>query len=413
MPLTANQKSFLQQQVSLWTGFKIDCELPPEFASLILGLSEANSPFCDAWGNKDYQHNPLFWSGQILEPVISQWIAQQAGQNKSKNKDYQALPIWPQGKKFAVCLTHDVDWISFNSLRAQIRHLKVCLRTTRQESGRNQAFLNSLATIANSLFRKIKKEDKTIVFEPWLELEDSLGFRSTFFFFPDRASRYHVYDGLYYQYQDRLTFQGKRIFVPDLMRKLEMHGWEVGLHGTFESFDNGEELKLQKEQIEKSLNREIVSTRQHYLHFDIKKTPLVQSKAGFKYDTSFGFNFLIGFRNGLAFPFFHYDLQSDEPIPILQIPLHIQDSALFNSIKLDTAPELAVRYLKEIIDKVEKINGCVTLSWHPNYYNDKQWPGWFRVYRELLTYIASRDAWVAPVREIGEWWNQRHRNLTG
>ena len=93
--------------------------MPQDYASLILGLTEANIEECDSWGNKDFQHNPLFWSGQVLEPIINQWLAKEISRSRQK----APLPLWPQDKKFAVCLTHDVDIVSLNSLSARGRHL--------------------------------------------------------------------------------------------------------------------------------------------------------------------------------------------------------------------------------------------------------------------------------------------------
>ena len=178
------------------------------------------------------------------------------------------------------------------------------------------------------------------------------------------------------------------------------------VHGTYNSFDDAEELKRQKEQVERSSGREVVSIRQHFLHFDILKTPRAQYKAGFKYDTTMGFNRIVGFRNGLALPFQHYDLELDEPLPLLEIPLHIQDGALLMPNNLDLSPSLALKHAQELIDKVEQVNGLVTLLWHPCYD-----PVWIWVYHELLKYIAGKNAWVAPVGEIGSWWERRQKML--
>ena len=185
------------------------------------------------------------------------------------------------------------------------------------------------------------------------------------------------------------------------------------MHGTFYSFDNAQELKRQKEQVERAVQKEVVSTRQHYLHFDITKTPKAQSEAGFKYDFTFGSNRLIGFRNGMAFPFYFYDLAADAPLPLLEIPLHIQDGALFSPDNLDLTPRLALLRAKELIDRVEEPRGLVTLLWHPNTADERRFPGRFWVYAELLSYIAQKDAWVAPVREVGHWWEQRRRERLG
>lgn len=49
----------------------------------------------------------------------------------------------------------------------------------------------------------------------------------------------------------------------------------------------------------------------------------------------------------------------------------------------------------------EKSKGMMNLLWHTNTADERLFPGWFWFYAELLSYIVQKDAWVAPVTEIG------------
>jgi hypothetical protein len=407
MRLTDNQQRFLQEQIALWTGAPQDFELPPDLAELVLGLTETQLPGVDGHGRKDFQHNPLFWSGRVLEPVVNQWLAEKI----SRNSASPPLPIWPEGKRFAVCLTHDVDFVTRapRALFRQVRTIFQHVLRGNSDSGPMLIDAVKLCLIAASRLGPRKQER---IFEPYMEAEDRFGFRSTFFFFPNQASAYHPLDSAIYHYNDKVDLGGDFISVAQLMQELERQGWEVGLHGTFKSFRDPAELRRQKEQLEKCLRRPVVSIRQHCLNFDIRHTPCDQSQAGFKYDATFGFNRIIGFRNGLALPFYHYDLKADAPLPILQIPLQVQDGALLRREYLDLSPEEALARAREFIAKVEQIGGLITLLWHPRSV-DSKYAGWLWVYQQLLADIASRDAWVAPVREVGEWWQQRRFQLQG
>jgi len=108
---------------------------------------------------------------------------------------------------------------------------------------------------------------------------------------------------------------------------------EIGLHPTWYSYNDVDELKRQKEALEKALDHEIVSVRQHYLHYDIRVTPAVHAAAGFKYDSTLGFNDNIGFRFGTCYPWHLYDLKAEKELPIMEIPLIIQDGAMLNPDK--------------------------------------------------------------------------------
>jgi hypothetical protein len=402
MKLTDNQQRFLQEQITLWTGAPQDFKLPHDLAELILGVTETQTAEVNGQGLKDFQHNPLFWSGRLLEPVVNQWLAEKI----SRDSASPPVPLWPEGKRFAVCLTHDVDFVShvplvfYRQVKTNFRHF------LRGKSGLGSLFINLAKILGPLAASGLSPRKKARIFEPWLEAEDRFGFRSTFFFFPDQASTYHPFDGDFYHFHDKVDFYGDFISVAQLLRELERQGWEIGLHGTFESFGDPVELRRQKGQLESCLQRPVVSIRQHCLNFDMHHTPCAQSQAGFKYDSTFGFNRIIGFRNGLALPFYHYNLTADAPLPILQIPLQVQDVALFRREYLDLSPEEALARSRELIAKVEKIGGLITLLWHPRSVDRKPYRSLW-VYQELLADIATRDAWVAPVREVGEWWQKR------
>ena len=406
MNLTKNQQRFIQEQITLWTGATQDLELPNDLAGLILGATEPQVAQLDDHENNDFQHNPLFWSGELLAPVVNQWLAEKSSPDPAR----PTVPLWPEGKKFAVCLTHDVDYISRNS-PIILRQIRTTIRNILQRKGNPVSLLIKCLKLSLLTASRLGAKPEKL-FEPWLEAEDRFGFRSTFFFFPDRASVYQPEDGFYYHYDDKVDFYGDCISAAELMRELDRQGWEVGLHGTFTSFRDPVELRKQKEQLERCLQRPVVSIRQHCLQFDMEDTPSSQSQAGFKYDTTFGFNRLIGFRNGLALPFYHYNLKTDAPLPILQIPLQVQDGALLREDNLDLSPKEALARSRELIAKVEKIGGLVTLLWHPRE-ADRRYSGWLWVYQELLADLATRDAWVAPVREVGEWWQKRRAQLDG
>ena len=118
-----------------------------------------------------------------------------------------------------------------------------------------------------------------------------------------------------------------------MIREIDRQGWEIGLHPSWYSFDDADELKRQKEILEKALGHEIVSIRQHYLHYDIRITPAVHAEAGFKYDSTLGFNDNVGFRFGTCYPYHLYDLNAEKELPIMEIPLVIHDGAMLKPVK--------------------------------------------------------------------------------
>jgi peptidoglycan/xylan/chitin deacetylase (PgdA/CDA1 family) len=170
------------------------------------------------------------------------------------------------------------------------------------------------------------------------------------------------------------------------------------------SFDDVNELKKQKEALEKALGHEVISIRQHYLHYDIRVTPAVHAKADFKYDSTLGFNDNVGFRFGTCHPWHLYHLKAEEELSITEIPLIIHDVAMLNpdkGMRLDE--DTAFQYINQITEAVEKVGGVLTLLWHPDSIIKEDW---WNLYLRTLYYLKKKDVWFGVVREIGQWWGK-------
>jgi len=80
-------------------------------------------------------------------------------------------------------------------------------------------------------------------------------------------------------------FEGQSLSVAELMREMDRRGWEVGLHGTFHSFDTRRTQKA--EGADRSITqKEFLGVRQlaFILIWPGRRGPRL--KAGFKYDST-------------------------------------------------------------------------------------------------------------------------------
>ena len=235
------------------------------------------------------------------------------------------------------------------------------------------------------------------------------GFHSSFFFFPERVSAPHVYDCLY-GFNDRMVWRGGRARVREVMREIAAMGWDVGLHGSYHSALREGLLRDQARQIEAAVGRPVLSTRQHWLHYDARVTPRLQADAGLLADSTQGFNRNVGFRAGTAFPYRCWDFERETPLPVLEIPQHVMDGALFTANALEYDAELAIRHCLQLMDEVAAVGGCLTLSWHPNTMVDARY---WTVYETLLAEAAGRRAWGCSVAELHAWWTARSQRIAG
>ena len=308
-------------------------------------------------------------------------------------------PVWPERKPFAVCLTHDVDCVSMHSFRQLAR-----MRTENLRSGSSMMmrFCNLLG-LGLDLAQAIKHSnspDPLHCYERWLEVEAAVGARSTFFFWPGWSSvRKHHASDCAYELTDRIVFDGQRCTVAEMMREIDCRGWEIGLHPSWYSFDDAEEMKSQKAALETALGHDVVSVRQHYLHFDIRVTPRILSDVGLRYDSSIGFNDNVGFRFGTCFPWQIYDLQTEKELPIVEVPLIIQDAAMLNPLKgMRLDEDTAFQYIVQIAEAVERVGGILTLLWHSNAVTNYPW---WDLYLQVLEYLEKKNAWFETIRGAG------------
>lgn len=283
-------------------------------------------------------------------------------------KDFS--PEYPDGKKFAICLTHDVDDIYppiIHSLISVPYHLK-----ERDFSGLKRTLLWRIGKKEESPYSNLRDI---------VSLEESYGARSTFFFISAerdiRRFRYRIED-----LEEDLAF-------------LSDKGWGIGLHGGYYAYDCLEELSCEKRRLEEAVGRAVVGYRGHYLRFRVPLTWELLSAAGFSYDSTFGYGGHPGFRNQMCHPFYPYNLEKDRPIDIMEIPLNLADMALFGM-----RAEQAWQVVKALVDVVEENRGVLTVLWHNHIFGSPFRRTTLKIYHKLLDYARHKDAWMASSDDI-------------
>lgn len=312
-----------------------------------------------------YDRFPYYLSSQrnIFDPKVSKFLVEKG-----------LRPEYPDGKKFAVCLTHDIDVVYPD---------KFCLII-----GTAKAFShgNIKDAIKMPLCRICKRFNPCWNFREIIELENKYNAKSSFYFLALRPGE----KDFNYKIED----------LKDELKFISDHGWEIGLHGGHESYNNLEDIKEKKKRLENVLGKEIIGYRNHYLRFKVPDTWELLSKANFKYDTTFGYSDCAGFRNGMCHPFNPYNINTGKQIDIIEIPLIVMDRTLFRDyMRLDV--KKAWKLIKSLIDKVEQCNGVITILWHNNTSIDRQG---LKYYEKFLKYVSEKNAWITSGDEIYKYW---------
>lgn len=305
----------------------------------------------------------------VLSPDVSKYLVE-----KGLEAEY------PNNSKFAVCLTHDVDDI-YPPLKHTLASSFYCLKDFN---------FNSLKKEISWKFGN-KKNSPYLDFKHIMQLEEKYNAKSSFYFITAK--------------EDPIRF---RYDIEDIVIELDYiyeNDWDIGLHGGYYSYIDLKEIVKEKERLEKTLGHKIIGFRNHYLRFKVPETWELLSKAGFKYDTTFGYTDRVGFRNGMCHPFRPYNLNENKSIDILEIPLVIMDGTLF---EVANSFEDAWKYTKDLINTVEKYNGVITILWHTNVFNCAFRKNWKMLYEKILKYCFEKNAWMTSGREIYEWWTNEY-----
>ena len=106
-------------------------------------------------------------------------------------------------------------------------------------------------------------------------------------------------------------------------------GYEIGIHPSYESWDNPEYVKREKSKLEDHIQQRVSISRQHFLNFDIEQTPDILLSAGITTDSSLGYTRYTGYRCGTAFPYLLYDFKNERASLLREEPLVFMDMAWF------------------------------------------------------------------------------------
>ncbi len=281
----------------------------------------------------------------------------------------------PDDHRFALCLTHDVDrpYKTFHSVYYAI-------------ADRDPAHLKSLLPGTNTYW----------TFEKLMAIEADLGVRSAFYFlneqrlFGDRPPREWVSKDGWRLFGGRYSLDDSAIV--DLIAELDAGGWEVGLHGSYESPTDRDRLAAEKRTLERVLGEPVSGGRQHYLNLSIPETWEYHRDIGLKYDCSLGSSDTYGFADG-------YSIKRPFDDDFVVFPLTIMELALPN---VETDVEGAWQECKAIIEEAAENNAVMTILWHPRFFSEFDFPNYTELYRRIIEYALALDGWVGPPGELYE-----------
>jgi hypothetical protein len=183
------------------------------------------------------------------------------------------------------------------------------------------------------------------------------------------------------------NISAKNAELRTLIRELSS-GFKVGLHPSYRSNRIKGELDKERKMLEKIVGKPVVASRQHYLKLLFPTTYRRLIRAGIREDFTLGYSEVIGFRAGLANPFYFYDLKEDQKTNLRLYPFQVMDITLRDYMR--KSPDEALELLKKMMLEIKKSGGTFISLWHNESLSDAGiWKGWRRVFEELTAYAAA------------------------
>lgn len=163
---------------------------------------------------------------------------------------------------------------------------------------------------------------------------------------------------------------------------------EVGVHPSYSSNSNTDQLRKEIRRLTKVLKRQVTKSRQHYLKVTFPETYRNLLENDITEDYSMGYASEIGFRASICTPFNFYDLDLDVSTKLSLVPFMLMDGTMKDYMKLN--PQESIQRAKELIDEVKAVNGTFVTLWHNQSVNDKEeWEGWRDVYEQIVAYAVK------------------------
>ena len=297
-------------------------------------------------------------------------------------------PEWPQGREYAVVLSHDVDFIPGNKLDIVKQGVKTLARHLIRERSPMEAIRAGVG-LSKAL---VSGRDPYGCLPEMIAREQSLNVKASY---QVAVGHRHPVDVNYRIENDRIR---------DYLRVITENEFELCLHGSYRSTENTDWYAEEVELLSKRLERP-VGSRQHFLSFDYDALFGIQEKSGIQFDMSMGFPDRIGPRAGFSFPYFPWNIEQDRPYNVLEISLFLMDVTLRSYMHLRS--DDAWSAIAESLDVLREKRGGVSVVWHPIVFGNARDPGYGDLFWRLVEYVTSTDGLATDGRTINNFWRQR------
>lgn len=311
------------------------------------------------------------------------------------------IPPVPAQYRCIACLTHDVDFIRIRDYLIDGTMLGFLYRATAgsikkvitgalplKKAAKNFETILSLPLVYTGIFK-----DVWMQFDHYIKIEN--GLPSTFFICPLKN---HAGENFHIPGASKRAIRYDIEDIADIVAQLREHGKEIGVHG-IDSWHDVERARVELQRVSRNIAAGEIGNRTHWLLAD-SQTLNILEEAGYAYDATGGYNETVGYRAGTSQVFKPLTTQT-----LLELPMHIQDTALFYPAHLDLCDTEAMKVCEPIIRNAEIFGGVLTISWHQRSLAPERLWGDFYIW--LLQKLKKVPVWFGTAKQVVDWFRGR------
>ena len=157
----------------------------------------------------------------------------------------------------------------------------------------------------------------------------------------------------------------------------------LGIHPSYQSNIEIDRVATETNRLSDILDRPISKSRQHFLMHTMPATYRLLLELGIKEDHTMGYSTHLGFRAGIAAPFYWFDLETNEQTELRLMPFCAMDITPLHY--RGESPSEATETIHELMLKVHEVGGLFVSLWHNESFSEtERWIGWSSVYEDIL-----------------------------
>ncbi len=265
-------------------------------------------------------------------------------------------------RTFSLMATHDVD----EPIR--YRNPYIYLRRFIAELIKNKSLRGAFYVVLTAFGMR---KDSFDTFDWLMDVSEKSGIKSYFFFMGKGQTRHDN------------RYKSRDKFIEKLISKIKKRGHHIGMHPTYNAYNNDVQFKAEKNELEKNLQTEIKFGREHFLRFEVPTTWQIWEDNDMEWDSTLSYADKEGFRCGVCYDFSVFNILTRSKLNLIEIPLTVMEGSFVTYQKNISVVEMETK-IHWLLEKAKKYKGTFVFLWHNSSFNTDEWKGVQHIYEKIL-----------------------------